>query len=110
MGASLVPGNMIFSDNTTAFIDENPAPDTEHFNFMLENTGINKNAASDTEFCFFIHKTRRNHADTISLVSDHNGMSGIRTYTAAGDNYGFILVGNMATTLPFPSPQKIHQR
>ena len=90
---------MIFGDNSAALVNKDPAFDTKRINFMFQDTGIDKDPAADTEFRILIHKTGRNHADTIFLVSDLNSVSGIRTYTAAGDDYGFILKGDMGNNL-----------
>ena len=37
-----------------------------------------------------------------SLVSDLDSVSGIRTHTAAGDDYGFILKSDMGNNLALP--------
>ncbi|MCK7508013.1 MAG: hypothetical protein MZV70_30800 [Desulfobacterales bacterium] len=66
---------------------------------MFQDPGIDEHTAPNTEFRLLIDKTGRNHADTIFMVSDLNSVSGIRTYTAAGDDYGFVLIGNMGNNL-----------
>ena len=93
---------MILGDDPAALVDKNPASDTQHLDFLLQDSGIDEDAAADTEFCILIDKTRRNHADTIFLGSNLDSVSGIRTYTAAGDDYGFILIGNMGNNLALP--------
>ena len=90
---------MIFGDDPTALVNKYPAFDTQHFDFMFQDAGIDKHAAADTEFRVLIHKTGRDHADTIFAVSDLNSVSGIRTHTAAGDDYGFILKSDMGNNL-----------
>jgi hypothetical protein len=93
---------MIFSDNPTTPVNENPAFDTQRLDFMFQDTGIDKNTTADAEFRVLIDKTGRYHADTIFLGPDLDSVSGIRTHTAAGDDYGFVLKSNMGNNLALP--------
>ena len=93
---------MIFCNNTTTFVNKNAAFYTQLINFVFQDPGVNKNPTADTEFCIFIHKTRGDHTDTIFLITDLNSVSGIRTYTTAGDDYRFILKSDMGNNLALP--------
>jgi hypothetical protein len=86
---------MILGNDTATLVDKNPALCTKHLDFLLEDTGINEHATADAEFSFLVYETGRDHANAIFVVTDLDSVSGIRTHTAAGDDYGFILIGNM---------------
>ena len=93
---------MILGDNTTALIDKDPALDPQSLDLMLEDSWIDKHPAADTEFCFFIDKTRRHHADTIFMVADLNRVPGIGAYTTAGDDDRFISICDVGNNLTLP--------
>jgi hypothetical protein len=97
--ASFIPGDMIFCNNPAALVHKDPAFDTQRVNFEFQDPGINEYAASNTEFRILIDKTGRNHSDAIFTVSDLDSVSCIRTHTAAGDDCGFILEGNVGNDL-----------
>ncbi len=90
---------MILGDDTAALVDEDPPLDTERLDLVFEDTRIDQDPASDTEFGILVDKTGRDHTDTIFLVPDLNSVTGIRANTAAGDDYGLVLVGNVGNNL-----------
>src|SRR5208283_1897878 len=102
MGASFVPGDMVLSDDTTALIYKDTTFNTQRFNLVLEDSWINQDPASDTEFSFFIDETRRYHPYTIFMISDLHRVSSIRADTAAGDDNRFIRMSDVGYNLALP--------
>ena len=90
---------MLFSDYPAAPVNENPAFDTQRLDLIFQDTGIDEDTAANAEFGVLIHKTGRHHADTIFLSPDLNSVTGIRTHTAAGDDYGFVFKSDMGNNL-----------
>ena len=93
---------MIFSDDPTAPVNKDPAFDTQCIDFVFQNAWIDKDATPDTKFCVLINKTGRYHTDTVFFGTDLDSVSGIRTHTAAGDDYGFVLKSDMGNNLTLP--------
>jgi len=99
VGVALVPGDMIFGDDTAPLVNEDPAFDVQHIHFVLQHAGINKDAAANAELCFLIDKTGRDHPDSIFFGPDLNSVAGIGANPTPGDDYRLVLMGDMGNNL-----------
>ena len=98
---------MMLVDDSTALIDEDPPFHPEDPDLMGKDTGIHQDPGTDHQPGIREDEPGRAHSDPELLLSDHDGMSGVRADPAPG-NYGrFICVGNVGDDLPLPLVTKV---